>query len=290
MSDRLTVMVNGKEYALNEDFKQSIEDRAQRAFEGNEYVECHWEQNERGDPLLIIDTSGPMVPVDRLERLQFEYEEVEPQQSDSDDSDETEELDNGNGVKSVPKDDVDLNPGDGPDSPAEEEEVPDTGFMVTHPKKNYIPQPEEDDPEKVPPHPDELPEDPTYVQWIPADESITEHWSTGKALVPLGQLVTWNLQIRADEAPEGATKIEWPDMDDAGAEVKEVPKTTRHDEWEDMLERHECEVVAKKKPSDTPDIPEGAQESDDEPEAPSGYSGRSRDDAGGKYGGDNWSI
>jgi len=290
MSDRLTMMVNGKEYALTEDFKESIEKRARREFSENEYVQCHWEENERGDPLLCIETSGQWVPVDRLERLQFEYEEVEQPDQSGDDSDETEELDNGNGVKSVPKDDVDLNPGDGPDSPAEEEEVPDTGFMVTHPKKNYVPQPEEDDPEKVPPHPDELPEDPTYVQWLPADESITEHWSSGRALIPLAQDITWNLQIRADEAPEGATKLEFPSMDDGYTEPKEVPKTTRHDEWEDSLERHDCEVVAKKKPSDTPDIPEGAKEAEEDDPAPKGYSGRSRDDAGGKFGGDNWSI
>lgn len=267
MSDQLTIQVNGKEYALNENLKQSLEERAEIAFEGNRYVDFYWKENGRGDPILVIDTAGEMVPVDRLERLEFEYQDV--------DSEEREDIDNGNGVKSVPKEDVDLNPGDGPNSPNEEAEVPDTSFMVTHPNKNYVPQPEEDDSDKVPPHPDELPEDPTYVQWVPEDDSLTEHWSTGRTLIPLDQFVEWNLQSRADEAPDGSMKKPSPE--------KEVPKTTRHDEWEKMLERNGCEVVATKQPTHTPDIPE-------EDNSQSGYNGRSREDIGGKFDGNNWNV
>lgn len=282
MSDELTIMLNGREYALTESFKQAIEERAERAFSENWFFDCHWEENERGDPILAIETAGEWVPVDRLERLEFEMAPAESEQDDGsdDDDDETEEVDAGNGMKTIPRDEVDLSPGDGPENLNEEEDVPDTGFMVTHPNRQYVPQPEQDDPEKVPPHPDELPADPTYVQWIPADDSITEHWETGRALIPLSQDISWNLQLRADEAIDGATR-EAPDEDNGG--VKEVPKTNRHDEWEEMMERHDCEVVSEKQLSDEPPKGEDAQEN-------GGYQGREAEPLDGKYGGDNWGV
>lgn len=271
MSDeQLTLLLNGKEYALSEELKAQIEQRAENEFSENEFLDYYWGENERGDPTLYIETRGEWVPADRLEQLDFEMEEVEQSDGD-DDSDDTEEVDAGNGMKTVPRDDVTMRP----DDPTDDEDVPDPKFMVTHPSKTYIPQPEQDDPETVPPHPDELPEDPSLVAWIPEGD-CTEVWETGRAIVPLSLTLQWNLQKRADEVPEGAMKVVAKD----DGSMKEIPKTSRHDDWELMMEQHECEVVAEKKPSDTPPADNGG-----------GYQGKEADDTlDGKYGGDNWNI
>jgi len=217
---------------------------------------------------------GEWVPMDRLEQLDFEMQEVEQEQGDAD-SDDSEDLDSGNGMKSVPKDDVDMET-----DPTESEELEaDTKFMVTHPSKEYVPQPEEDDPDKIPPHPEELPENPSLVAWIP-DNDCTEVWSTGRALIPVDTNVTWNLQIRADEAIEGSTKMEEQD-----GEIVEVARTNRHDEWEDMCKHFDCEVIAERQPTDTPPSDSG------ESEQTSGYQGRQPDESlDGKWGGDNFHI
>lgn len=286
MSEQLTVELNRKEYALSEEFRERIENRAEAEFEENHFLDYYWSENERGDPILNIETEGCWVPWDRLERLEFEMAPTEEQpdsDGEGDDSDdETENLDNGNGVKSVPKDDVDMDaPPTAQPSDDEEAEEPDTSFMLTHPSKHYIPQPEEDDPEKLPPDPEEIPEDPSLVYWVP-DDGRTEVWSTGKALIPTNLFLQWNIQVKADEAPDDAVK-EVPN-DDGG--IEQVPRTNSHDSFEWLAEETDCEVVAKRQPSDTPSQPEG-----DDSEQSGEYQGRKPDETlDGKYGGNNWNI
>lgn len=271
MSDQLTIKLNGSEYALTKSFKENVETRAKNEFKENPLFDCWWSENKRGDPILNIETEGYWVPWDRLESLEFEMQEVE--QDEPDDSDDTEEIDAGNGMKTVPKDDVDMDtdPTQGPDD--EDEEEPDTTFMMTHPTKHYVPQPDEDDPEKLPPDPEELPEDPSLIAWIP-DDNREEVWTTGKALVPSMQFVQWNVQIRADEAPDGATKLT---VGDSG-HVDEEVRTNSHDHWESLAELHDCEKVGEVGPSD-------------EPSEPGEYAGKEPEDRlNGTAGGNNWSF
>jgi hypothetical protein len=274
----LTIELNDTVYELSEEMKRSIEQRAESAFEENHFLDYYWTENERSDPVLSIETEGKVVPWDRLERLEFEeVVEQEQQQQSQDDDTEKDDVDSGSGVKSVPKDDVDMS---SPDPTADDEEGgddPDTKFMVTHPSKHYVPQPDDDDPEKLPPDPDELPEDPTLVSWIP-DSGREEVWSTGKALVPTNIFIEWNIQLRADEVPDDATKM----AADSDGGVTQVRKTHNHDEWEKMAEMFDCEVVEQKPSQETPSPSEEQQR---------GYSGKEADeDAGGAYGGDNWQV
>lgn len=275
MTDELTIRLNETEYALSEDFKEAVEGRAQREFGENWLFDSYWVENERGDPVLTIETEGFYVPWDRLEQLEFEMQEVEQPDEDGSNDDETEEFDNGNGVKSVPKDDVDVDSPD-PASPDEDDDAStDTKFMMTHPSKHYVPQPDDDDPDKLPPDPDELPEDPSLVAWVP-ESGRTEVWSTGKSLIPTSVTVEWNVQIRADEVPDGATQL----SPDENNHVEEVPKTNNHDHWEALARMYDCEVVAEKQPSDSP------PQSDE-----TGYSGKEpEEELDGKYGGTNWDV
>lgn len=277
MSDELTLKLNRKEYELSEEFKQTIEERAAGEFEENDFFECWWTENDRGDPILNIETEGYWVPWSKLERLEFEMQEVEQPQQQDDSGDEKTDLDGGGGLKSVPKDDVDMDTDDPTEPSEEEQEDPDTSFMMTHPSKHYVPQPEQDDPEKVPPDPEELPEDPSLVAWIP-ENGMNECWTTGKALVPQELFLEWNVQLKADDAPDGATKTV---VGDDGS-TKEVPRYDSHDRWENIAEMTDCEVVAEEQPSDTP--PSGDSQ-------PSGYSGKEPDESlDGAYGGNNWNV
>lgn len=273
MSDELTIRVNGSEYSLSDEFKESIEDRARREFDENWLFDCWWDSNERGDPILHIETEGYCVPWSRLEQLEFEYAPPEQEGNDSEsDNDEPhgEELDNGNGVKSVPKDDVNMQ-SSGDDEQSEEK--PDNKFMVTPSTKEYIPQPESDDPEKIPADPEELPDNPNLVVWVPEDET-TECWSTGKALAPQSMFLEWNVQLKADEAPEGSTKL----VPGEGGHVEEQARTSNHDRWEDMLKMYDCEVVAEKSQKQSPP---------DESE----YSGKeAEENMDGIANGNNWSF
>lgn len=277
MIEKLTLLLNGKEYELNDDFKQAIENRARNAFRENERLDLWWEENERGDPVLNIETFGKQVPWDCLEQLKFEVQEVEEGDDANSDDAETTDLDGGNGVKSVPKDEVNLDTdptaGDEGSSPPEN----DTTFMLTHPSDHRIPQPEEDDPEKIPADPEEIPEDPSLVAWVP-DNGTTECWSTGKALVPQTMFLEWNVQVKADEAGDDATKEVVGD----DGHVEEVRRTNSHDRWERLCEMYDCEVVAEKQPTDEPPSDE---------QGDSSYSGKEPDETlDGKYGGQNWNV
>lgn len=277
MSENLTLMVNDKEYELNEEIKERIEHRAKKEFEENEFFSCFWSENERGDPILNIETEGTAVPWDKLQRLTFEMEEVE-EESDASDDAQTQDVDSGSGVKSVPKDDVDMGTPESPDDDDEDEKPPNTQTLLTHPNENYIPQPEEEDPEKIPPDPAELPEDPTLAAWIPEDER-TEIWSTGTALVPTKLFLEWNVQVRADEVQAGSTELV---ADEKNGGVKEETLTNNHDMWEQMLNYHGCDVVSKKAVSNEP-----SQQS----EQPDGYPGKEPEESlDGKYGGSNWNV
>ncbi|EGQ44292.1 MAG: hypothetical protein J07AB43_00580 [Candidatus Nanosalina sp. J07AB43] len=94
--------MNGTLYNLNESIRESIQDRARREYEENETFSCWWkvaspEQydtedewnetvHESGDPVLVIETMGVMVPWERLDRLKPEtIQEDEPDNSSDED-------------------------------------------------------------------------------------------------------------------------------------------------------------------------------------------------------------
>jgi hypothetical protein len=69
-----TIDVNDSRYQLNEEFRASIQQRAEREFAENEFVSCWWRVadssdgndtdsvHEQVDPILGIETVCPVVP------------------------------------------------------------------------------------------------------------------------------------------------------------------------------------------------------------------------------------
>ncbi len=269
---KYTVAVNGKEYALNQDIRESIVGRAEGEYRENAMFDCFWKVaspdqyeegaweetiHDPGDPVLVIVTEGPFVPWDRLDRLDVEMQQAEPDsQFDGvgQDDDETEDIDNGNDLKMVPPedrddDDVDM-------------KIGRTHFAITPKSFEEVPSPDGEDPEKIPPKPLEL-EEPSLVKWIPEHPDIEHTWSAGEAICPMFNRVEWNVQKKADQPR--LTK----------------DKDTSHDLWESTLQTHGCEVVAELGPSQ--DVPSGQSKS-------SGSEDEEPEDIGPKYNGDNWQV
>lgn len=273
------IEVNNKLYELNEEIRETIEERARREYEENSMFSCWWKTasseqyedgewedtiHDEGDPVLVIETAGPMVPWERLDTLDVQMQEVGPQseldrQMDEADTDPN-ETDNGNGVKSVPKDEVSDNEN------AVEDSEPETGrthFRLTPKEYEEIPDPDGEDPDKIPAAPMEMDGDPALIWWVPDHPDIEHTWTSGKAVAPMQSWVEWNVQKKADQP-----------------RISE-DKATSHDHWESLLKYHECEVVAKMVPRQ--DVPGNTSTGEpDEREEPEPLEG--------KYGGDNWTV
>jgi len=88
-----TVDLNGKRYELNEEARRSIQKRARLEYEENERFSCwwktasheqyeddEWEENvhDAGDPVLVIETQGYMVPWEKLDKLNVEMQDAGP--------------------------------------------------------------------------------------------------------------------------------------------------------------------------------------------------------------------
>jgi len=216
-----TVTVNNKEYELNEEMRRRIQDRAEREYFHNTRFSCWWKTasqkdaeerdiHEVGDPILVIETEGVMVPWENLDQL-----ELEMQDTSSFDGFDEGGSDSGGGMKT-------LKPDDGDD---DSEEKNRTHFELTPQDFEEVPSPDGEDPDRVPAKPQQF-DSPNMVTMIPEHPDIDHVWDAGEALAPVTSWVEWNVQARAEQPRPTREK------DDS------------HDHWESLFKSAECEVVS----------------------------------------------
>jgi hypothetical protein len=273
-----TLRLNGKVYELNKDARKAIQDRARHEYAENSMFTCFWKQaspeqyadgewqetiHEQGDPVLVIETEGSMVPWERMDKLQVEMQEVGPQsqldrQMDRDDDSKPDERDNGNGLKTIDPSDVD-------DDDEPEKQIGRTHFGITPQQFEEVPSPDGEEPDKIPPKPIEMDEDPALVKWIPEHPDIDHSWAAGEAICSMYNRVEWNVQAKVDQ----------PRLD--------KNKDNSHDHWKSLLGLYDCEVVSELAPSQRPptDTKEPRDPSDDD------VADKFED---GIAGGDNWRV
>jgi len=249
-----TIDINGKRYELSEQFRESLERRAELEYEENPVFSCWWKVDD-DDPVLVIETEGIMVPWDRLDQLEATMpRQIDDAQIMDDADDEAEELDSGNGMKTLP-------PEDEQPRRTSKEIFGRTHFSLTPHRYEELPQPGGDDPDKIPPAPERVGDEPQMVVWVPRHPDVEHTWGAGEAIAPMASWVEWNVQKRADQPRPN----------------KEKPNS--HDSFESLCRIHDCEVIGEYTPSN--DIPEGT----------SGSVERKGEEAfeEGRFGGDNWS-
>lgn len=273
-----TIDVNDTRYELNKEFRAMIQERAHSEYKENDFFSCWWKianpddysdeewdenNHEAGDPILVIETRGPIVPWDQIDELEFEMQDISEQADDDDADYHEDEIDEGNGMKTIDPDSVEQED----DVDEEDEDMERTHFPMTPQKYEEIPSPDGEEPDKLPPKPISMDDDPALVWWIPRHPDIEERWSAGEAITKSSSWVEWNVQARADEiAPD-------PDGED---------KPTSHDRFESMLKHCDCSKLAEVSTNqNTP--------SDDEP---SGQVERKGEDSfeNGRYGGNNFHV
>jgi hypothetical protein len=266
---KYTIDINGKRYKLSESFKKSVQKRAENVYDRNEMFSCwwsvakkknytdeSWEDNphQEGDPILTIETKGVMVPWDSLDQLEAEM--IDPDEAFSaphdDDNDDAEILDSGNGMASVP-----------PDGEQNREDIfGRTHFSITPKRFDKVPEPDSNEPDKIPAKPEEVSEDPEMVMRVPRHPDIDETWSAGEAVTKIASRVEWNVQNKADQP-----RIE-------------RDKSNSHDAFESLCKTYDCEMVSKYAVEDgTPSDTAGQVDRKGE----SAYKE-------GRFGGDNWSV
>lgn len=229
-----TIDVNNSRYQLNEEFRASITGRAEREFAENEYVSCWWrvadssDENdadsvhEQGDPILVIETVGPIVPWENLDQLELEMQDTNSFQEY--DTGSGSDVDEGSGMKTI-------KPGEVTESD-DEREIPRTHFGVTPQSFEEMPSPDGESEDKIPQEPVEFSE-PTLVKWVPDNPDVTHSWATGRAMVSVDSWVEWNVQQRANQ-------LRTDDGDNW------------HNHYESMLQMHDCEKVAELQPNQSP--------------------------------------
>jgi len=263
-----TVDLNGKRYALNEEARRRIQTRAENEYSENPMFSCWWKTasqhdaensdiHEVGDPILVIETEGPIVPWEKLDQLELEMQDT----SAFDGVDQgSSDVNEGGGMKTIKPDDVKPD-----DSASENREKNRTHFGITPQSFEELPTPEGEDPDKIPPKPEEF-DEPKLVFWLPENPDIEHSWSAGEAIAPMANWVEWNVQAKADQPR--LTK----------------DKDNSHDHWESLLKSDDCEVVGELAPKQKPPEPDQKQES--------GSAKRKGKDQfeNGKFGGNNWQV
>lgn len=232
----LSMCVNGKVYRLSDKFKQRIESIAENEYGENGFLSYYWRtadgsgDHEKGDPILCIETEGTQVPWERLS--EFELDVQHGEQIEKRDDAEPTERDNGNGVKTVDRDSVDME-----DHDSQDDDMQD--FKMTMNPQNFRPIPDPDDGKYSTwvPEPEEYNDEDGSIVVLPIPENQRdERWAAGTALVPLFTTVEWNVQRRADTVPSyGQTR-----------------HGDSHDEWEQKLEETGCEVTGTTQPKNPP--------------------------------------
>jgi hypothetical protein len=256
-----TVTLNGKKYEVNEDWRESIQERAKLEYEENHRFSCWWKIasatdaedsiHEEGDPILVIETAGPMVPWDNLDQLELEMQDTSAFQEFSDGGSD---VDSGNGMRTVKPDEV-------KDDSDDEQEKSRTHFGVTPQDFQEVPSPDGEDPDKVPPKPKEF-DDPNMVMWVPEDPDIEHTWEAGEAITSCDSWVEWNVQAKANQ----------PRSD----------KNDSHDHFESLAQMYDCEKVGELQPSQEPE-PDTSDSQDTDDDVPEHFKE-------GKYGGNNWNV
>jgi len=269
-----TVQVNGKEFELNEEARTAIQTRAKHEYSENpmfscfwkvahpsQYAEGEWDEtiHQEGDPVLVIETEGPMVPWERMDKLNVEMQEVGPEsqldrQMDRDDDQRPDEQDNGNGLKTIDPDDVD----------EAEKTIGRTHFGLTPQSFEEVPSPDGEEADKIPPKPEKL-EGPSLVTWVPENPEVEHSWSAGEAICPMYNRIEWNVQVKANQPR--LTK----------------DKDNSHDHWESLLKSHDCDKLAELGPS------QRTPSKDDQPSGQVQRKGKDQFEDG-KYGGNNWQV
>jgi len=181
-----------------------------------------WWKVEDNDPILVIETQGKMVPWEQLDHLGADID----------------------------------------DENSDESIFGRTHFSFTPRRFEEVPTPEGEDPNKIPPEPEELDNDPKMVMWVPEHPNIEHTWSAGEAIAPMYNWIEWNVQLRADQPK--------PNRD----------KQNSHDSFESLCRMYDCDVVGKYTPSN--DIPSG--------DSGSVQRKGKKQFEDGKYGGDNFTV
>jgi len=267
-SSKYTLDVNGKRYSLSDEFKESLERRAELEYEENPEFSCWWmvatesgdwlsRDHDAGDPVLVIETTGPMVPWDRIDQLEMRMDprDAKPDEPPADVDDDLEEMDSGNGMKEVKP------PEDEPSPEPRDVNFGRTHFGLTPHRYEEVPSPGGDDPDKIPPKPERLDEE-MMVMWVPRHPDVDVTWGAGEAIMPMSNRVEWNVQEKANQ-PRPASD-----------------KRNSHDAFESLCRIHDCEKIGEYTPSN--DIPQEV----------SGQVERKGEEAyeEGRYGGDNWGM
>jgi len=179
-----TVDLNGKRYSLNKEARKSIQNRAANEYEANKRFSCFWKQaspeqysdgeweeniHDKGDPVLVIETEGVMVPWEKLDKLNVEMEDAEPFADMDSGSDEAEKV------------------------------IGRTHFEQDPEQYEGVESPDGEEEDKIPQAPKEMPDHPMMIQWIPDHPDINHEWAAGEALTPTISWVEWNVQKYADQ-------------------------------------------------------------------------------------------
>lgn len=232
-----TVDLNGKRYRLNEQFRDDIERLARAEYGENDFFDCWWgvakehqydddgwrkNNHMDGDPILTIETTGVMVPWDKLDQLDADMRPPSPQELDDDDPDE---IDEGGGMKTID-----------PSRPDNNDIFGRSHFAITPHRFEDVPEPGGDDPESIPPKPEKI-DGVEMLTWLPRHPDITHTWSAGEAISPMTSWVEWNVQLYADQPQPRRGK------------------NNSHDRIESLCKVHDCEVIAEYTSSD--DVPDG---------------------------------
>lgn len=267
---RYTVDLNGKRYSLNEEGRKAIEKRAELEYEENtmfscwwtvaskeQYTDEAWENNvhKEGDPVLVIETEGIMVPWESLDTLNVEMQEADPF-GGMDSGGSTDSMDSGNGMQTLDPNDT--------DNENRKKVIGRTHFEHSPQSYEEVPSPDGEEEDKIPPKPVKMGDDPVLVKWVPDHPDITHSWSAGEAIIPTNSWVEWNVQARANQ----------PRLSQ--------DKSDSHDHWEALLGGyHDCPVLAELGLSQEPGDNSSNSQTDDSEQVES---------MDGKRGGNNWRV
>lgn len=163
-----TLDVNGKRYELTEEFRECIERRAELEYEKNYEFSCWWKV-EDGDPILVIETVGVMVPWDRMDQVEVQMPQEDHQS---------------------------LNP---------QQNLGRMHFSMTPHHYEEVPSPAGEDPDKLPEKPKRV-DGPMMVMWIPRHPNVDVTWGAGETISPIDTWVEWNVQEKAEQPRPGRGK------------------------------------------------------------------------------------
>ena len=231
---RVTIQTDGTySYELSDKAQERLLRSAEIAYEKNQYVDCWFEtyddsfeeahpgacpRAQYGDPIIVIETEGPMVPADRVVQPQ-EAKSIDSSQLEDDDAELVDEKDNGGDMMTV------LPDRDNPDK---------ANYSVEQLVKDSIEtRSEQIENGRLPRRPHEEPEVPQFIQLMPELDGTV--WSTAEAMFPVGGFYYRNVQTRIDYPPTPPSK------------TLEQARQESHETWQEMLENMDCKKTKKER-------------------------------------------